>query len=111
MTANRISSDGSSTGRQPPARLPGGRLYCEGWTDRRRPQFMFPPRCADSADVLVRLAIEGVGIVRLGELAVVSAIQKGLLEPLLQDTQEPESYPLWAVLPSGRQRARKVKVF
>jgi DNA-binding transcriptional LysR family regulator len=69
------------------------------------------PVSSDSADVLVRLAIEGVGIVRLGELAVVGAIQKGLLEPLLQNTQEPESYPLWAVLPPGRQRARKVKVF
>jgi DNA-binding transcriptional LysR family regulator len=66
---------------------------------------------ADSADVLVELAVEGVGIVRLGELAVARAIQKGLLEPLLMDAYEPESYPLWAVLPPGRQRARAVKVF
>lgn len=67
--------------------------------------------CADSADMLVRLAIEGVGIVRLGEIAVSSAIQKGLLQPLLQETHQPESYPLWAVMPPGRQRALKVKVF
>lgn len=66
---------------------------------------------ADSADMLVRLAIEGVGIVRLGEIAVASAIQKGLLQPLLQETHQPESYPLWAVMPPGRQRALKVKVF
>ncbi len=66
---------------------------------------------ADSADMLVRLAIEGVGIVRLGEIAVTGAIQKGLLQPLLQDTHQPESYPLWAVMPPGRQRALKVKVF
>jgi len=66
---------------------------------------------ADSADVLVKMAVEGVGIVRLGELALARVIQKGLLEPLLKDAYEPESYPLWAVLPPGRQRARAVKVF
>jgi DNA-binding transcriptional LysR family regulator len=66
---------------------------------------------ADSADMLVRLAVEGVGIVRLGEIAVASAIQKGLLQPMLQETHQPESYPLWAVMPPGRQRALKVKVF
>jgi DNA-binding transcriptional LysR family regulator len=66
---------------------------------------------ADSADLLVRLAIEGVGIVRLGEIAVARAIQNGLLEPLLQDSHESESFPLLAVMPPGRQRALKVKVF
>jgi DNA-binding transcriptional LysR family regulator len=69
------------------------------------------PVSADSADVLVRLAIEGVGIVRLGEIAVASAIQKGLLQPLLQEAHEPDGYPLWAVMPPGRQRALKVKTF
>lgn len=67
--------------------------------------------CADSADMLVRLAIEGVGIVRLGEIAVAGAIRKGLLQPLLQETHQPENYPLWAVMPPGKQRALKVKVF
>jgi DNA-binding transcriptional LysR family regulator len=69
------------------------------------------PVSADSADLLVRLAIEGVGIVRLGEIAVARAIQNGLLEPLLQDSHESESFPLLAVMPPGRQRALKVKVF
>jgi DNA-binding transcriptional LysR family regulator len=59
---------------------------------------------ADSSDVLVRLATEGVGIVRLGELAVARAVRNGSLEPLLQDVQVRESYPLWAILPPGRQR-------
>jgi len=66
---------------------------------------------ADSAALLARLAIEGAGIVRLGEIAVANAIQNGLLEPLLQDCDEPEEYPLWAVMPPGRQRSLKVKVF
>jgi DNA-binding transcriptional LysR family regulator len=69
------------------------------------------PLSADSADLLARLAIEGAGIVRLGEIAVAGAIQNGLLEPLLQDSHEPESFPLWALMPPGRQRALKVKVF
>jgi DNA-binding transcriptional LysR family regulator len=66
---------------------------------------------ADSSDVLLRLAMEGVGIVRLGELAVARALRNGWLEPLLQDVQVQEGYPLWAVLPPGRQRSLKVKVF
>jgi DNA-binding transcriptional LysR family regulator len=79
--------------------------------DRIVPVSVIGSASADSADMLVRLAIEGVGIVRLGEIAVASAIQKGLLQPLLQDTHQPENYPLWAVMPPGRQRALKVKVF
>lgn len=66
---------------------------------------------ADSSDVLLRLAIEGVGIVRLGELAVARALRAGLLEPLLLDVQVSEGYPLWALLPPGRQRSPRVKVF
>jgi DNA-binding transcriptional LysR family regulator len=66
---------------------------------------------ADSAGLLARLATEGAGIVRLGEIAIANAIQNGLLEPLLQNFGEPENYPLWAVMPPGRQRALKVKVF
>jgi len=66
---------------------------------------------ADSSDVLLRLAIEGVGIVRLGELAVARALKTGLLEPLLLDVQVSEGFPLWALLPPGRQRSPRVKVF
>jgi len=69
------------------------------------------PVRADSSDVLVRLAVEGVGIIRLGELAVARALISGALVPLLQDVQVNEGYPLWAVLPPGRQRSPKVKVF
>ena len=69
------------------------------------------PVSADSSDVLVRLAVEGVGIVRLGELAVARALMNGTLVPLLQDVQIREGYPLWALLPPGKQRSSKVKVF
>jgi DNA-binding transcriptional LysR family regulator len=69
------------------------------------------PVVADSAHMLLRLAIEGAGIIRFGDIIVARAIQDGLLEPLLEDLQEPENFPLWAILPPGRQRAPKVKVF
>jgi DNA-binding transcriptional LysR family regulator len=69
------------------------------------------PVSADSSDVLVRLAMEGLGIVRLGELAVARALIEGSLVPLLRDVQVQEGYPLWALLPPGRQRSPKVKVF
>jgi DNA-binding transcriptional LysR family regulator len=36
---------------------------------------------------------------------------RGLLQPLLQDAQDLEIYPLYALLPPGRHRPPKVKVF
>ena len=69
------------------------------------------PVAADSAHMLVRLAIEGAGIIRFGDNIVARAIQEGQLEPLLQEWQDPENYPMCAILPPGRQRTPKVKVF
>jgi DNA-binding transcriptional LysR family regulator len=66
---------------------------------------------ADSADMLLGLAIEGAGILRISEHVVAEAIEKGQLEPLLQDVQDPEKYPLWALLPPGRYQAPKVRAF
>ena len=70
------------------------------------------PIRADSADMLLQLAIEGIGIVRLGEIAVARALQKRDLVPLLEHFEDDtDTYPLWAVLPPGDQRAPKVRVF
>jgi DNA-binding transcriptional LysR family regulator len=69
------------------------------------------PITADSAHMLLKLAIEGAGIIRFGDIIVARAIQEGLLEPLLQDLQEKGKFPLWALLPPGRQRTPRVKVF
>ena len=66
---------------------------------------------ADSADMLLQLAIGGAGILRLSEHVVARSIHKGLLQPLLQDVQDPETYPLFALLPPGHHQAPKVKVF
>lgn len=69
------------------------------------------PISADSADMLVKLAIAGAGIVRLGDIIVVRAIQQGLLVPVLQALEVPKAFPFWALMPPGRQRAPKVRVF
>jgi hypothetical protein len=69
------------------------------------------PVSADSADMLLKLAIGGAGILRLSEHVVASSIHEGLLQPLLQDAQDPETYPLYALLPPGRLQAPKVRVF
>jgi hypothetical protein len=34
-----------------------------------------------------------------------------LLQPLLQEAQDPENYPLFALMPPGRHQTAKVKVF
>ncbi len=54
------------------------------------------PVSADSADMLLQLAIGGAGILRLSEHVVARSIREGLLQPLLQDAQDPETYPLFA---------------
>src|SRR4051812_6438662 len=69
------------------------------------------PVSADSADMLLQLAIGGAGILRLSEHVVAPSIREGLLQPLLQDAQDSENYPLFALLPPGRHQAPKVRVF
>jgi len=69
------------------------------------------PVTADNADMLLQLAIGGAGILRLSEHVVARSIREELLQPLLQDAQDPENYPLCALLPPGRHQAAKVRVF
>ena len=69
------------------------------------------PVVADSAHMLLRLAINGVGIVRFGDIIVAQAIRDGRLVPLLENLQQPESFPLWATFLPGRQRTPRVKAF
>jgi DNA-binding transcriptional LysR family regulator len=66
---------------------------------------------ADSAHMLLNLAIAGAGIIRFGDVIVAQAIRNGLLVPLLEDWQEPGSFPMWVVHQAGRQRLPRVKAF
>jgi DNA-binding transcriptional LysR family regulator len=69
------------------------------------------PVVADSAHMLLRLAISGTGIIRFGDIIVAQALRDGRLVPLLEDWQQPASFPLWATFLPGRQRAPRVKAF
>jgi DNA-binding transcriptional LysR family regulator len=69
------------------------------------------PVSADSADMLLQLAIGGAGILRLSEHVVARSIREGLLQPLLQDVPDPETYPLFALMPPGHHQAPKVRAF
>jgi DNA-binding transcriptional LysR family regulator len=69
------------------------------------------PVIADSAHMLLRLAINGAGIVRFGDIIVAQAIQDGRLIPVLESLQQRESFPLWATFQPGRQRTPRVKAF
>ncbi|WP_368744559.1 LysR family transcriptional regulator [Desertibaculum subflavum] len=64
-----------------------------------------------AADALVKLAIAGAGIVRLGDMIVAEAIQSGTLVPLLDEFNVVEPVPIAAVYPGGRHRSPKVRVF
>lgn len=65
----------------------------------------------DSADMLLDYAIAGFGIVRLGDMLAGEAIKRGDLTPLLTEHHIDEPYSLWAVMPPGRNRTPRVRVF
>jgi len=61
--------------------------------------------------MLLQLAIGGAGILRISEHVVARSIREGLLQPLLQDAQDTETYPLFALMPPGHHQPPKVRVF
>ena len=65
----------------------------------------------DDAEVAMRLAVAGAGIVRLSDLLVGEAVRRGLLVPLLVDQHVVEPLPVSAVYPQGRHRMAKVRAF
>jgi DNA-binding transcriptional LysR family regulator len=85
------------------------------WTFRTREgayELKIAPRLTtDNAEVALRLAIEGAGIVRLGDVIVAEPIRRGLLTPLLSDVHYSPPVPLSALYVAGRHRLPKVRVF
>jgi DNA-binding transcriptional LysR family regulator len=59
----------------------------------------------------MRLALQGLGIVRLTRLTVAAAIKRGELVALLQDYSAEESVPIHAVYPHRKHLASKVTAF
>jgi DNA-binding transcriptional LysR family regulator len=81
-------------------------------TSRGIEQFDIPARVtSDNGEVALRLALDGAGIVRLGDLLVGEPIRRGMLVPLLRDVHHAEPIALSAVYLAGRHRMPKVRVF
>lgn len=66
---------------------------------------------ADSADILLDLALQGHGVIRLGNLLVDRALAEGRLVALLRDMHEIEPFPIWGVMSGGRFRLPRLRVF
>ena len=64
----------------------------------------------DSAEVLLDLALSGVGIVRLGDFLGEAALADGRLVPLLKDCHDDDPQPISALLLPGRQSIPRVRV-
>ena len=91
--------------------LPGSRSWTFAARDETVRVEVEGPAAADSAHMLLKLAISGAGIIRFGDIIVGNAIQDGLLVSLLEDWQEPGSFPLWALHRAGGQRVPRIKAF
>lgn len=69
------------------------------------------PFMTDNADLLLDMAIAGLGIARLADFMMNDAIRDGTLVPLLTDVHLDEPFPIHALTVSGRHRAPRVKAF
>jgi DNA-binding transcriptional LysR family regulator len=65
----------------------------------------------DSSEAALRLALNGGGIIRLGDLIVAEPIASGALVPLLAGVHYSEPLRLSALYLEGRHRLPKVRVF
>lgn len=63
---------------------------------------------ANNAESLRQMAIDGMGIVRLTDLTVGSALQSGALVPILTEFNHIEPVPLQALMPANKHRLPKV---
>jgi DNA-binding transcriptional LysR family regulator len=63
----------------------------------------------DSADVLLDMALKGIGIARFGDFLAESAIANGRLVPLLADCHDTDPTPISALVLPGRQRIPRVR--
>lgn len=65
----------------------------------------------DNANMLLDYALSGFAIVRLSDMMAADAIRRGELVPLLIEHHVDEPFPIWALMPPGRNRALRVRVF
>jgi DNA-binding transcriptional LysR family regulator len=66
---------------------------------------------SDSADTLLRMAIEGVGIIRLGDFLGERAIADGRLVELFNGQHDTDPKPISALMLPGRQNIPRIRAF
>jgi DNA-binding transcriptional LysR family regulator len=66
---------------------------------------------SDNADLLLDMALAGLGIARLADFMVGRALRQGTLVALLQDSHMTDSFPIHALTVPGRHRAPRIKAF
>ena len=66
---------------------------------------------SDNADLLLDVALAGLGIARLADFMVARAVREGTLVPLLVESQVPETFPIHALTVPGRHRAPRIRAF
>jgi DNA-binding transcriptional LysR family regulator len=66
---------------------------------------------SDNADLLLDVALAGLGIARLADFMVARATRDGALVRLLVDSHVPESFPIHALTVPGRHRAPRIRAF
>ena len=66
---------------------------------------------SDNADLLLDMAVSGLGIARLADFMVARAVREGALVRLLEDSHVPESFPIHALTVPGRHRAPRIRAF
>ena len=69
------------------------------------------PVTTDSAEALRDLALAGLGIIRVSEYFVRSAIQEGRLVALLTAQHASDDVPVWAITAPGRHRMPRIQAF
>ena len=66
---------------------------------------------SDNADLLLDMAVAGLGVARLADFMVARALRDGALVRLLVDSHVPESFPIHALTVPGRHRAPRIRAF
>lgn len=66
---------------------------------------------SDSADLVLDLAIAGLGIIRLADFVLEEALTSGRLVPLLTEHHADEPVPVSVLMPPGRQALPRVRAF
>lgn len=70
-----------------------------------------PAMQSDSASALLRMALAGLGLVRLADFVVGEAISQGRLVPVLEGVHRAEAFPIWAVFAPAERMPLRIRAF